>query len=115
MLLTGAERYIAGDDAAAAQAWRPLVMRRSPFVPSEVFDRTDAHDLAQRLDEFRARRDTLAGANFAHVRLARRAHESGDRAKAREMAELVIRSWSGADVPVPAVNEMRALLAELGN
>jgi hypothetical protein len=112
-LLSGAERYVAGDAAGAVEAWRPLVRRRSLKVPTDVFVQVGEPALAERLEEAHLDRDTFAGAHLAHVRSARRALAAGDTARAREMAQRVVDAWSVADVAVPAVEEMRALLAGL--
>jgi serine/threonine protein kinase len=68
--------------------------------------------------EARRRRRRRAAAvlafSGAEPRMARRALARGDRARARELAEKVIRAWSTADVKVPAVDEMRRLLQKLG-
>lgn len=111
--LSGAERYVRGDARGAADAWRPLV--RSGAIPlrSEVFDAIGEPDLASAIDERDARQPRFAGASLAHVRAARRAQAAGDTARARQLAERVVRAWSTADAPVPAVEEMRRLLDEL--
>jgi hypothetical protein len=52
----------------------------------------------------------LNGISLAWVRAARCAEARGDHAHARELAKRVVDAWSMADAPVPAVQEMRALL-----
>jgi hypothetical protein len=47
------------------------------------------------------------------VRAAKRAAKRGDRARAKELAQKVVDAWSVADEIVPAVEEMKALLAKL--
>jgi eukaryotic-like serine/threonine-protein kinase len=56
----------------------------------------------------------LNGATLGHVRAARRAYARGDRARARELAERVVKAWSVADDEPPALAEMRRLLVKLG-
>jgi hypothetical protein len=46
----------------------------------------------------------------AAPREAKRALARGERDKARQIAEKVVKAWEVADVEVPAVTEMRALL-----
>jgi hypothetical protein len=53
------------------------------------------------------------GASLATLRSARRAAARGDHAAARRYAQQVIDAWASADVEVPAVAEMRALLTKL--
>lgn len=119
-LLDGAEAYGRGDLARAARAWRPLL--RTPGSQVEVmanamataFDRTGESDLAERIDaEALARGGLYNGVSLAHVRAARRAAQRNDRARARELAQKVIEAWSLADEEVPAVAEMRRLLAQM--
>ena len=37
----------------------------------------------------------------------------GDRVRAKQLAQQVVDAWGAADVPVPAVAEVKALLARL--
>ena len=113
MLLRGAERYAEGDLRGAADAWRPLVAQRSLSVRPEVFAAVGEDELLDRAERSQLRQDGFAGARLAHARAAQRALAAGDTARAREMAEQVIRAWGAADVPVPAVEQMRALLGGL--
>ncbi|MFO0745892.1 MAG: hypothetical protein U1F43_09490 [Myxococcota bacterium] len=53
------------------------------------------------------------GATLAQLREARRALARRDFAAARALARTIIDAWSVADVAVPAVGEMKALIAKL--
>ncbi|HEX8793504.1 MAG TPA: serine/threonine-protein kinase [Polyangiaceae bacterium] len=114
--MKGLERFGAGDMRGAADAWRPLVSgdvdRRLYAV---AFDATGDADLAERVDErlIAAQDGNYAGASLSHVRAARRAMARGDHARAKQLAQQVVDAWGAADVPVPAVAEMKALLARL--
>jgi eukaryotic-like serine/threonine-protein kinase len=126
-LLRGAECYARHDFAGAAAAWRPrlsptaapdpmsygvVVTLLVPDALVDAFDRAGDHATATRIDDYLMMgADTLGGATLAHVRAARRAVQRGDRATARRLAQQVIDAWSNADETVPAVAEMRAVLA----
>jgi hypothetical protein len=117
-LLEGAERYSQGDYAGAALAWRPMLARpgwqldyfRDPLAIA--LEKTGQDDLVEKADA-----PTLThpgrfnGVELAWVRAARRAERRGDKATARKLAQQVIDAWSVADVEVPAVAEMRKLVA----
>jgi tRNA A-37 threonylcarbamoyl transferase component Bud32 len=120
--LDGAERYARGDHQGAVAAWRPLV--RTPGfhagtlsdAMATAFERTGDQDLAERLDvEAMARAPEYGGATTAHVRAARRAAKRGRRDEAAAHAKTVIEAWATADVTLPAVAEMRGLLASGGS
>ena len=110
LLLRGAERYAEGDMRGATDAWRPLVAQRSLSVRSEAFAAVGEDALVERIERSQLAQDGFAGARLAHARAAQRALAAGDAARARELAEQVVRAWGTADVPVPAVEEMRTLL-----
>jgi serine/threonine protein kinase len=115
-LLDAGEAWAKGDLGAAARVLRPVVTAGGgvPDYASEVFDRLGETDLASRLDrQTFGRAPGFHGATLSHVREARRAAAAGDTPRARELAETVVGAWSVADVPVPAVAEMRALLGRL--
>lgn len=112
-LLDGAERYVVEDWPGAVEAWRPIVGSRAPFLRVDAFERAGEPELVARIERRNMRRETFAGARLAHVRGARRAAAAGETERARELAERVVEAWSTADVAVPGVAEMRALLAEL--
>jgi hypothetical protein len=114
--IRGLERFGTGDLRGAADAWRSMVAgdvdRRLYAV---AFDAAGDADLAERVDErlIAAQDGNYGGASLSHVRSARRAMARGDRARAKQLAQQVVDAWGAADVPVPAVAEMRALLARL--
>ncbi len=116
--VTGAESYARGDLTEAARAWRPLLHAPSPtiarvaLVVAPTFDRVGEPDLAERADQWQLdRAREFNGATLAHVRAAVRAWRRGDHARARRLAQTVVDAWGVADETVPAVAEMRALLA----
>ncbi len=113
-LLAGARRYAAGDFRGAAAAWRPLVAGTNleivRLLPTEAFERAGEHDLAARLDARKMAFTVVAGVSDAAPREAERALARGDRTKARDLASAVVQAWEVADVTVPAVERMRALL-----
>jgi hypothetical protein len=114
--MKGLARFAAGDVRGAAEAWRPLVSgdvdRRLYPV---AFDAAGEADLSERVDArlIEAQDGNYAGASLSHVRSARRAMARGDRARAKLLAQQVLDAWGASDVPVPAVAEMKALLARL--
>ena len=118
--MRGAERYVKGNLSEAAKHWRPLlgghklVASVLPDAMVEVFELTDAVDLAEQLDrEVMKRAGEFNGATLGHVRAARRALARGDRAMARQLAEQVVKAWSLADEEPPALAAMRRLLEQL--
>ena len=115
--LAGAERYAQGDFKGAAAAWRALAAEppsgRTWLILGDGFDRAGEPDIAERLDERGPYMGMLRGLSIAHPRMARRAAARGDVAAARDLAQKIVDAWSVADTPVPAVQEMRALLARL--
>jgi hypothetical protein len=119
--IDGCERFAQGDMKGATAAWKPLMEGTSPSirwlqnVAPIAFDAAGEAELAERVDALNIAgvNADFHGASLAHVRSARRAAARGDRETARKLARQVIDSWSVADVPVPAVAEMRALLAKL--
>jgi eukaryotic-like serine/threonine-protein kinase len=79
-----------------------------------TFERTGDLELVERLEAAAlAGPGEFNGANPAHVRAARRAAKRGDDERARALARQVIEAWGVADETVPAVAEMRRLLAAL--
>jgi hypothetical protein len=121
--LDGVAHWADGDARGAAAAWRPLVAghaadagyganaiaRLGPLA----FEAAGERALAEKVDAWSLATgfDRFGGASAADVRAARRALARGDRGEARDLAQKVVDAWSAADVPVPAVAEMRALLA----
>jgi hypothetical protein len=116
-LLAGGRLYARGDVKGAVGAWRSLftnsVGREYTYLPTAAFEAAGEHDLAERAEEPLFLERCCGGLSSIEPRLAVRALERGDHARAREAAERVIDRWGKADAPVPAVAEMRALLAKL--
>jgi hypothetical protein len=116
-LLSGARRYAVGDIRGAVSAWRPLVACSDLTIvrtlPTEAFDKAGEHELAARLDARKMPYTFIAGVSDAAPREAKRALAAGDTARAKELATAIVGAWEVADVQVPAVAEMRALLAKI--
>jgi hypothetical protein len=116
LLLRGAERHVRGDVAGAVDTWRSLITLGYHRIelPPEAFDAVGELDLGSLLDVRRLEMGgRYNGADPAHAREARRAARRGDHARARALARQVIDAWSAADAPIPAVDDMRALLREI--
>ncbi len=114
--LRGAKLYASGNLRAAVDAWRPVVGASDDRLirrrPTEAFDRVGEDGLAARIDARKLKYRYFAGISDATPREALRAFKQGDRARARELAQKVIDAWEVADAVIPAVAEMRALLAK---
>ena len=114
--ISGLARFGAGDMKGAAEAWRPLaqgdVDRRLFPV---AFDAAGDPDMAERVDaKLMASGDgSYDGVSLSHVRSARRAMKRGDRERAKQLAQQVVDAWGAADMLVPEVAEMKALLTRL--
>jgi serine/threonine protein kinase len=111
----GARRFARGDVRGAAEAWRPMTrLAGAIHVPADVYDAVGDEAVAAALDATLLReRRFFHGINLAFVREAKRALRRGDKARARALAQQVVDAWSLADVEVPAVKEMRQILARL--
>jgi tetratricopeptide (TPR) repeat protein len=113
--LQGAEAYARGDYAAATTAWRP--MARMPLIYQrnllpDAFDRAGEADLGRRVDAWDSGASgSFNGVSLAHYRQARRLLAAGHREEGETLARRVLDAWSVADAPVPAVAELRRLLA----
>jgi serine/threonine-protein kinase len=119
-ILDGAEHFTRGEYAAAALAWRTMMVRPGWQLDSfrdllgTALERSGQDDLVARLDApVLASRGRYNGVELAHVRAARRAERSGDKATAKRLAVQVIAAWQVADVDVPAVAEMRKMVTRL--
>jgi len=119
-LLEGAEHYVEGDYAGAARAWRTLLARPGWQLDgmrdliATAFEKTGEDDLVERVDApLLGNPGRFNGIEMAHVRAARRAAKRGDAKTAKKYALQVIEAWSVADMDVPAVAEMRKLVARL--
>jgi hypothetical protein len=114
--IKGAEAYSRGDWAAAVAAWRPLLptpgTQGRNLLP-EAFERAGEPELAERIDKGNLGMEgPFHGVGLAHLRAAKRALARGDRERAEALGRRVIDAWSTADVPVPAIAELKALLGD---
>jgi hypothetical protein len=112
-LLAGAEYWHRGDVAAAVDAWRPyLATTDTAPILTLLLDDAGETELATRLDRVSLSRAGMSiHGLLVHTREARRAHARGDLDTARRHATVVVEAFELADVPVPAVAQMRAILA----
>jgi Protein kinase domain len=120
VLVAGAARYVADDYRGAAKVWRTSLRTpgwlRDPIREpmANAFDRGGEPELATEIDAPTVVLvDLPRTADLAWVREARRAQKRGDNAKARKLAQAVVDKWRFADEDVPAMAEMKALLAKL--
>lgn len=109
--LEGALAYRRGDAEGAAEAWRSLVpkpvFRR--YLRAEVFDEAGEPEIAWTITEAKleiGRKWT----SLDHALQARRASHRGDDDRARALAAQYVDAFGSADVQVPLLDEMRALL-----
>jgi eukaryotic-like serine/threonine-protein kinase len=115
-LLDALDAWVAGDRPAVLRALRPLLKETEPalmYVPLEALPSPEAADLVERRDALRLERKAFAGLALGTPRAAEKAFAKGDLKTARELAQSVVDRWGKADVPVPAVAEMRALLDKI--
>ena len=81
------------------------------MLPTEAFERAGEADLATRLDARKMPFTFIAGVSEAEPRAARRALAAGDKVTARKLSQRVVAAWEVADISVPAVAQMRTILA----
>jgi hypothetical protein len=110
----GVKRRVRGDARGAAQAWRRLDPTDNFYpllVDVTVFDQIGASADASAIDAKLMDHATgrTGGATLAHAREALRASKRGDRARAAELAKIVVDAWGRSDVPVPCVAPLRDL------
>jgi hypothetical protein len=119
-LLEGAQKFADGDYEGASRAWRPMLARPNwqldsirDFVAT-AFERAHEDDLVERIDkpllDYPGR---FNGGELAYARAARREERRNHPAQAKMWAEKLIVAWGVADTQVPAVAEMRKLVARL--
>jgi serine/threonine-protein kinase len=119
-VLAGAARMVEDDYVGASKQWRTM-LRTPGWVQDALrdtmaiaFDAAGEFDLAEEVDEPSLALATLPRtADMSWVRAARRAQKRGDQEKARRFAEVVVDKWRFAADDIPAVGEMKALLAHL--
>jgi serine/threonine-protein kinase len=118
LVIDGAERWIAGDAAGAAKAWRPMLRQgahvgQAPFrhVLAAAFDRASMTELATAVDApFVQLVEHQDAVDLAFARAALRAQKAGDLEQARKLARACVARWQHADDDVPLRKEMQALL-----
>ncbi|MBI2395902.1 MAG: serine/threonine protein kinase [Deltaproteobacteria bacterium] len=110
--LTGAEQWLAGHEKEAAATLRPLIQSETVVLglPAELFERAGEPEVAERCDQAHLALSTKTGVSLGHVRAARRALRSGDKARAKKLAQHVVDGWAGADLEIPTLKEMRVVL-----
>jgi hypothetical protein len=111
-MIAGARRFVLGDVAGAMQAWKPLARDLPGFVPVAPLDAAGFGEATDAIDASYGQTTAYAGITCATPHVAKRALARRDRERARELAQSVVDAWSLADVDVPAVAEMKRLLAE---
>jgi hypothetical protein len=116
--VAGAERYVIGDLAGAARAWRPILTRssltgdllRAPMATA--FDRAGESELAERVDASALQESSLP--SLALERGALRAARRGDCETAQRLAARLVAAWDVADEKPPAVERMKRLASRCG-
>ncbi len=115
LFVAGARAHAGGDFNAASRSWRTLAGQSffHPILINDALQRAGELEAAAAADAQLVKMPGIFnGAAMAWVGAAKRAVERGDWAMARQVGQAVIAAWSGADVEVPAVAELRALLAK---
>jgi TolB-like protein len=113
-LLEGLEKALTGSRTEAMNLWRPLgLYLRGGEMRIRLIDDLGDHDLAEQMDQetVEKRYYSINGASHSHVREALRAEKRRDKVRARALAEVVVKAWGASDADVPAVTQMRKLLA----
>ena len=82
-------------------------------VPVALLRAAGVADLIEQIDNGKLSSRSYGGISDSTPRVAERAFRRGDTKRARELALEVVDKWGNADVVVPAVAEMRTLLAKL--
>jgi tetratricopeptide (TPR) repeat protein len=109
--LEGFARYFAGDAKGAAAVWRRLADVYGSQLSAKVFEEAGEHDLAERRHRMYVDRSPDV-ATYAHAMLARHLAARGALAEARALAELFVARYTRTDVPIPLVEDMKALLRD---
>ncbi len=119
-VLAGAARFVEGDYAGAAKVWRTM-LRAPGFIQDPLrdpmaiaFDRAGSPELGDEIDgPTVAYVDLQRTGELAWVRAAKRAEKRGDHERARKLAQASVDKWRFADEDIPAMGEMKQLLARL--
>src|SRR5262249_20317104 len=112
-LADGVRLYLRGDARAAVRAWRPaLVEAASPgmFLPLDASDAAAEDGLRARIEESLSSIRYFNGQTPLAARAALRALARHD-ARGAELAKTVIDAWSGGDVELPVVVELKRALS----
>jgi serine/threonine-protein kinase len=109
----GARLYLNGDYAAAMRAWQPLAGYRSEMAPPAVLIATGSRQELADLLKRRLQDTAMGQLSSLQPTAAKVAYERHDFATARDLAQQVVDRWSSADMPIPAVAEMQALLGRM--
>ena len=114
--LDGALRKLRGDERGAAKAWRPLIVGAGieDVIPTDSFAAVGDYETALRLtEEGGTNKDDneYAGHPWQAPLTARYLYLKGDKARARELSQTVLTDSSAADIEVPALEDMRRIVA----
>jgi serine/threonine protein kinase len=115
----GVEKYVAGDVAGAAKAWRSIARSGTtadawgyPFV--DAFEKNGDVDIATRMDAKAVEQNIKTpNADLAWVREATRAEKRGDFARAKSLAQAYLDRWETADERSKAWPDMKKLLSRV--
>ena len=113
-LLKGSSLYAQGDYPKAAAAFRAGALESfsARTIIADAFDKSGDPLMGTRLDGPMLNFRLFNGASLAMVREVRRLWARGEKEEAKKLAKEVADAWSTADVVVPAVKEMRELMAK---
>ena len=109
--LEGYARFFDGDAQGAAALWRRLVDVYGTHLAASVFEAAGEHELVERRHRMHVDHSPNA-ATYAHALLARKLAARGALVEARVLTEQFIAGYTRTDVPIPLVDEMKALLRD---
>jgi hypothetical protein len=109
--LEGYARFFAGDAKGAAALWRRLADVYGTQLAATVFEAAGEHELAERRHRMHVDHSPNV-ATYAHGQLARKLAARGAVVEARALAQQFIAGYTRTDVPIPLVDEMKALLRD---
>jgi hypothetical protein len=93
--------------------WRKLPPLSFALPRAVLLDNAGESELADPLYEIWDARWHFGGALLGDARRARRAEKQKDVKTARALAAKIVGAWGNADVELPVVREMRAMLERL--
>jgi tRNA A-37 threonylcarbamoyl transferase component Bud32 len=113
-MLNGHACLLAGDVVGAAHAWSAVVGAGAGGMGFDAVmaERAGMNDVALRADRREVDASTKS-VTLAHARLAKQLAAQGDVVHARKLATQFVSAFGAADVKVPMVDDMKALLASL--